>query len=523
MNSWTKRSFVAVLAVVMTVPLAAGAAGTFDDDDGSVHEADIESLASERITRGCNPPANDRYCPEDPVTRAQMASFLVRALELSAASSAGFTDTSGSVHAADIDALAAAGITRGCNPPANDQYCPGDPVTRAQMASFLVRALELPAGSSGIFTDTSGSVHAADIDALAASGITRGCNPPDNDRYCPQDPVTRAQMASFLVRALRLPGGGPPPQEPPQEPQPEPGVSGTLDIRFLDVAFGESALYFGECGEVGMIDVPGGQQGQVATQLADLGIHHLDWVIVSLYDRDAVGGVNDLAEDHGITYGAVYDRGGGENAYSNMSYAAYYAWITAPDQDGLRHPVDIGDKITLCEGTEQVAFTVLSAGTDGTAAGGIQVTDENDKGLCLKIEFGDYDMASCGDLQGRPVRNQVDVESAVAPAIGNVEVVKINKHGSDDSSNPTWVNTLFAEAAILTPAAHEENPFNEYPDQDILDRWRDSGSVLYGNHNTGVSPQLADGFVRITTNGINNFRVRTGSGKDDPYSIDERG
>jgi hypothetical protein len=54
----------------------------FVDDDGSVFEDDIERLAVAGITRGCNPPVNDMFCPNDPVTRAQMAAFLHRAMEL---------------------------------------------------------------------------------------------------------------------------------------------------------------------------------------------------------------------------------------------------------------------------------------------------------------------------------------------------------------------------------------------------------------------------------------------------------
>jgi len=102
----------------------------------------------------------------------------------------------------DIEWLAAEGITKGCNPPANDRYCPDDPVTRGQMAAFLARALDLPAGIPGTFIDDDGSVFETDIEALAGAGITRGCNPPTNDRYCPQDSVTRGQMAAFLNRGL---------------------------------------------------------------------------------------------------------------------------------------------------------------------------------------------------------------------------------------------------------------------------------------------------------------------------------
>jgi hypothetical protein len=69
------------------------------------------------------------------------------------------------------------------------------------MAAFLVRALGLGPGSA-VFEDVEGSVFAEDIAALADAGITRGCNPPANDSFCPDDPVTRGQMAAFLHRAL---------------------------------------------------------------------------------------------------------------------------------------------------------------------------------------------------------------------------------------------------------------------------------------------------------------------------------
>ena len=76
-----------------------------------------------------------------------MASFLVRALNLDQASPAGFVDVDpGGVHAPSIDALAAAGVTTGCGA-APLRYCPDEFVTRAQMASFLVRALNLDQAS----------------------------------------------------------------------------------------------------------------------------------------------------------------------------------------------------------------------------------------------------------------------------------------------------------------------------------------------------------------------------------------
>ena len=176
--------------------------GTFCDDDGSAFESAIERMAASGIANGCNPPGNTRYCPDDYVTRGAMAAFLSRALDLPAGSDPGFGDDKGSTFEADIARLAAAGITNGCNPPANTNFCPNDYVTRGQMASFIARGLNLPSASGVEFADDNGSAFEADIERLAAADITNGCNPPANTNFCPDDYVTRGQMAAFLDRVL---------------------------------------------------------------------------------------------------------------------------------------------------------------------------------------------------------------------------------------------------------------------------------------------------------------------------------
>jgi hypothetical protein len=71
------------------------------------------------------------------------------------------------------------------------------------MAAFLVRARGYTNDGGGDrFIDDNGLVFERDIDRLATAGVTKGCNPPKNDRFCPNDPVTRAQMAAFLHRAF---------------------------------------------------------------------------------------------------------------------------------------------------------------------------------------------------------------------------------------------------------------------------------------------------------------------------------
>ena len=167
----------------------------FSDIAGSTFATEIIWLTAQGIAQGCRP---DSYCPDDPVTRAEMATFLARALNPPATGNDYFTDDNDSTHQDNINRLAQTKITRGCTP---DSYCPDQPVTRAEMATFLARALNPPATDTDYFDDDNDSTHQDNINRLAQTKITRGCTP---DSYCPDQPVTRAQVAAFLYRARDL-------------------------------------------------------------------------------------------------------------------------------------------------------------------------------------------------------------------------------------------------------------------------------------------------------------------------------
>jgi len=166
----------------------------------------IETLFGAGISAGCG---NDNYCPDNPVTRAQMAVFLERGMNGSgfsppAASGHVFLDVdAGDFAASFIEQLASDGITAGCG---NNNYCPDAEVTRAQMAVFLLRAKYgagySPPAPTGVFDDVNLSYWAVDwIEQLAVEGITAGCG---GGNYCPDSEVTRDQMAVFLVRTFGL-------------------------------------------------------------------------------------------------------------------------------------------------------------------------------------------------------------------------------------------------------------------------------------------------------------------------------
>lgn len=193
---------VALALLILTAILPPG--GTFVDDDGNAHEGAIEAIAAANVTKGCNPPVNDEFCPRATVDRGAMSAFLARALQLPATSQDYFVDDDGHLFENDINRLAAAGITKGCNPPQNDMFCPDRDMTRGAMAAMLARAFGYPGVPEDTFTDDDGHLFEADIERIAAVGITKGCNPPDNDLFCPDHTVTRDTMATFLARALGL-------------------------------------------------------------------------------------------------------------------------------------------------------------------------------------------------------------------------------------------------------------------------------------------------------------------------------
>jgi hypothetical protein len=166
----------------------------FTDLWDSPFVASIQWIYDQRITVGCT---STRYCPLAPVTRGQMATFLARAMDLPPATKDYFSDDDGLTHEAAINSIAEAGITGGCAP---RRFCRDEPVSRAQMAAFLVRALDVPAATKDWFSDDDGSTLEQSINAMAEAGLTRGCG---EGVFCPNQSVTREQMAAFLVRAFK--------------------------------------------------------------------------------------------------------------------------------------------------------------------------------------------------------------------------------------------------------------------------------------------------------------------------------
>jgi SpoIID/LytB domain protein len=166
----------------------------FTDDDGNVHEYSIVWANAAGIAQG---KTATQFAPREQVTRGQMAAFIYRTFAVPRRTDHGFRDVAGSPHEEAIASVAAAGIARGYD---GRTFGTNDPVTREQMASFIARAMGLSAVRPDFDDVPPNGTHAGNIGAIAQRGVTAGCRA---NLYCPRDPVLRDQMASFIYRAAR--------------------------------------------------------------------------------------------------------------------------------------------------------------------------------------------------------------------------------------------------------------------------------------------------------------------------------
>ena len=179
-----------------------GGSGRFVDDDGNTHEADIERIAELGITVGCATIPDPLYCPDRPVSRAEMAAFVARALQTPTPNptTSSFADVNVGVwYAKYVHAIARLGIDTGDG----DQWRPGDALTRLEMAQWLTAAyphINPASQPDGKFGDVA-RVDWPTVEGLYEAGVTYGCSTQPL-LYCPDQPVSRAQMASFIIRSL---------------------------------------------------------------------------------------------------------------------------------------------------------------------------------------------------------------------------------------------------------------------------------------------------------------------------------
>ncbi len=167
----------------------------------------VETLLHHNVTTGCS---TTDYCPQAATTRVQMAVFVLVSKEGSdyvppPCTTAMFNDVpASSPFCPWVEELARRGVVSGCG---GGDYCPSSPVTREQMAVFVLATKEpgatpQPCGSPSMFNDVpANSPYCRWIEELARRGIVAGCG---GGNYCPKLPVSRDQMSVFLTQTFSL-------------------------------------------------------------------------------------------------------------------------------------------------------------------------------------------------------------------------------------------------------------------------------------------------------------------------------
>ena len=461
---------MAVLVVLVLAVAVAGRAadgeGFSDLGEGGVHRPAIDALDAAGVFAGTECAAG-RFCPEDPIPRWVVAVWLVRVLDDGAlppgVGVSSFADVDeGLWWAPFVERLAALEVTAGCGVDPL-RFCPDDPVTRAQMATFLTRAFSLEPGPPAGFEDVAGGVHSGSIDALSALEVTAGCGV-DPLRYCPDEPVSRGQMATFIARAEGL--------------VPLPGTVQSYRIGFTRQHLPVDRVYvMSSNGAYQRQLVPEGSGwGAVwspdSTRIAFTGEHGSEtasriFVVDPYYGNEA--------QDLGIGYSPVWSPDGTRLAFSSFGESAIDVLVMDVDGTG-RRKLAVGQDPAWSPDGLSIAFTRTVEGVDGVFVIGVDGTGER----------------YLGEGSG-PVWSPDGMEVAFTRAVdGGDDLFVMNSDGSDqrqlthadgNDRNPAW-----------SPDG-ERIAFDSERDSDLSEETPDS-DIYVMNADGSDQRRLTDGGVR---------------------------
>jgi len=275
-----------------------------------------------------------------------------------------------------------------------------------------------------------------------------------------------------------------------------PPPAGNLTVYILNVGQGDSALVVSPNATTMLID--GGDNGKgtnvVLPYLKGLGVTHLDYIVASHYHEDHIGGIDEVIKGGISLTGLAYDRGG---SYSSQTYNDYVAAVGSK-----RNTITDGQIIDLGGGAQAKCVAVNGNGVPGAS-------NENDLSVALVISYGSFDYFTAGDLSGETTSSYTDIETSVAPEVGDIEVYKVNHHGSTYSTNQYFINTIKPEVSVFTVG---DNSYG-HPTQEVIDRLAAADSYMYlteaGSGGT-VPPgkgKVVNGHIVITTDGVGDYTV----------------
>jgi beta-lactamase superfamily II metal-dependent hydrolase len=215
-------------------------------------------------------------------------------------------------------------------------------------------------------------------------------------------------------------------------------ANGRLQLHYLDVGQGDAAVIVSPQGQVVLVDNGVlNQCGKPVNYLSALAVSGIEGHVASHYHADHIGCTEEVLSVAPLV--AALDRGG---SYSTQTYQRYLAAIA-----GKRNFVPIGTSIPLDSG---VSLDFIAANGAGVAG----ASDENDLSVVMRVRLGEFSAVFGGDLSGSFEGGYTDVESAVAPFVGSVDVYKVHHHGSRYSSNATWLQTTKPRVGVVSVGAN---------------------------------------------------------------------
>lgn len=286
-------------------------------------------------------------------------------------------------------------------------------------------------------------------------------------------------------------------------------ATGTLTITCIDVGQGDATLIESPSGMTLLFD--GGENGKgtgvVVPYLQSRGVSSLDYMAASHYHSDHIGGLDEVYNAVGVTT-AVLDRGW---SYTTATYNSYASAVASK-----RQALTAGQVIDLGEG---VTVTCVALNGNGQVASPYtSSTKENEYDVCLLVQYGGFDMFIAGDLTGGGLSYE-DIETSVGPVAGDLDIYRVSHHGSESSSNASFLQDVQAEVAVISVG----NNSYGHPAQSVLDRLVAAGSFVYQTEtgSGGTLPAqdrtVVGGHVVITTDGIAEYTVA-----GDLWTLDEQ-
>ncbi len=290
--------------------------------------------------------------------------------------------------------------------------------------------------------------------------------------------------------------------------------STSLKMIAIDVGQGDGTLIITPSQKVILIDAGPLNAGRekVLPLLESLGLSHINLIFSSQYDADHIAGIAEvisgddkvLGTDDDFTPDAVYDRGG-EKVDAGIIFDNYIETIAS-----TRHTLQAGDRFDLGDGVTIDCLVVNGITANGTSEN-LEEEDENGRSHGLLLTYGNFRYFTAGDLTGGGPSGSLttaDMESLVATQVGTVDLLHINHHGSQTSSNETYLDTLNPSVALISTG--DDNTYG-HPHSAVLNRLEERGIVVYqtenGNGGSLPSAHIAEHSILISVSEDGTYTV----------------